>query len=174
MIAPRLAPLWVLVAALTACGPASVEGPFTWGSADGVMKYGSLYFAGQPDAAGLAAARDAGVGVVIDLRHPSEEPWDEVGAAEQLGLAYYNVPVDGRALSRDAMHRIDEIVDRHRGEELLIHCKSGNRAGAWLAIHLAERRGMEPGKALAIGRRAGITKDELAANVTGYLEASGS
>ena len=70
-----------------------MEGPFAWGSANGVTKLRHLYFGGQPDAAGLAAARDQGIAVVINLRAPEELDWDEAATAEALGLAYYNVPI---------------------------------------------------------------------------------
>ena len=177
MTAPRAALLPAVVLALTAaivaCSERAVEGPYTWGSAAGVKKYANLYLAGQPDTAGLVAAREAGVGVVVNLRHPTEHRWDEAAAAAELGLAYHSVPVSGNALSREALERVDAIVAENEGEEILIHCASGNRVGAWLAIHLVERRGMEPEQALAIGREAGITKDGLAAGVIRYLEESG-
>ena len=145
-----------------------------WGGAGEVKQFYRLYIAGQPDAAGLAAARDAGVGVVINLRDPSEHDWNEAAAAERLGLEYHNVPVSGRALSRDAMERIHAIVQENPDEEILLHCTSGNRAAAWLAIHLVENEGMDPEDALAIGRETGLTSDSIAENVKAYLEASGS
>jgi len=166
--------LAALLVAPTGCGERSAEGALRWGSAGDVKQYASFYLAGQPDAAGLAAARDAGVAVVIDLRDPSEHDWDEAAAAEAIGLQYHNVPVSGRALSREAMQRIDAIVRENEGEEILLHCASGNRAAAWLAIHLVEGEGMDVDEALAIGRRTGISKDAIAENVTAYLEASGS
>jgi uncharacterized protein (TIGR01244 family) len=166
--------LLLLLAAPTACGEPSAEGALRWGGAGDVKQYYRLYIAGQPDAAGLAAARDAGVGIVIDLRDPSEHDWDEAAAAAKLGLDYHNVPVSGRALSRDAMERIHAIVQENPDEEILLHCASGNRAAAWLAIHLVENEGMDAEEALAIGRETGLTKDSIAENVSAYLEQPGS
>ncbi len=170
----RLALMLAFAAATAACPPASEDATLDWGSARDVKQHFNLHLAGQPDAAGLTAAKKAGVSVVIDLRDPSEHDWDEATAARELGLAYHSVPVDGQELSRDAMQRIDAIVGENDDKGILIHCASGNRAAAWLAIHLAEQEGMDPAEALAIGRKAGLTKDALAANVTRYLEGSGS
>ena len=67
--------LLALLGALGACSEhhgGGVEGPLAWGGLEDVRRYAHLYFAGQPDAAGLEAARQAGVSVVINLRAPSE------------------------------------------------------------------------------------------------------
>ncbi len=157
-----------------ACGEGhrehSVEGPFAWGGTPNVRLFGHIYLAGQPDAAGLAAAREAGVTTVINLRAPSEQGWDEAAAAEAEGLTYYNVPVPvGEPFSRDAMERIEALVKQHHDETILVHCASANRAAGWLAIHVAERHGKDTEAALAVGRRMGITKEAIAQRVRDYL-----
>lgn len=166
--------LLALAAAIGGCSnrhhAAGVDGPYAWGEAGNVRRYAHLYFAGQPDAAGLEAAKQAGVSVVINLRQPGEHDWDEAAAAEAAGLRYYSVPVNGAApLARADMERIEAIVHEHEDADVLIHCASGNRAAAWLAIHLVERHGMETDEALALGRDAGITRGAWVAKVRDYL-----
>ena len=152
--------------------PSEVEGPLTWGSAEKVTHLRHLWFADQPDAAGLAMAREAGVAVVINLRHPSELDWDEASAATALGLQYYSVPVTGKGFEPEAFARIDALVAEHADEQILIHCSSSNRVGGWLATHLVTKHGMSVDDSLAVGRRAGITKDGIVTRVREYVESA--
>jgi protein tyrosine phosphatase (PTP) superfamily phosphohydrolase (DUF442 family) len=153
--------------------PEDVEGPFVWGAAAHVTRLGNLWFADQPDAAGLDAARQNGVGVVVNLREPEELTWDEASAVEAMGMHYFSVPVSGALpFSAQAFDRIEEIVASHPNQQVLIHCSSSNRAAGWLATHLVQREGMAVEDALAVGRRTGITKDAIAEKVRAYLSAA--
>jgi protein tyrosine phosphatase (PTP) superfamily phosphohydrolase (DUF442 family) len=154
--------------------PADVQGPYVWGAATRVTRLGELYFADQPDAAGLRAAHEAGVQWVVDLRAPSELDWDEAAAVEALGMTYRNVPVTGPRFERASFEEVEAIVAEHPDQKILIHCSSSNRAGGWLATHLVTRDGLSEGDALAVGRKAGITKPAIEARVHAYLEGYGS
>jgi len=153
-----------------AIAPNDVKGPTTWGGAANVTQLGRLYFSGQPDQAGLAAARGAGVDVVINLRAPGELDWDEKAAVEALGMEYHNVPIDGARFTTDAIERIDALVAADEERKVYLHCSSSNRVGGWLAIHLATRDGLDEEAALAVARRAGITKEAIEKGVHAYLE----
>lgn len=147
-----------------------VEGPFTWGGVSNVTHVRHLWFSGQPDEAALEEAKKSGVSVVINLRDPSELDWDEAAAVEALGMRYYNVPVPGgKPFERAAFERIHELVMENHDTQVLVHCSSSNRAGAWLAAHVVEDHGQSFDEALAIGRRAGITKDAIIENLRHYL-----
>lgn len=146
-----------------------VKGPYVWGSVQNVTRLGHLWFSGQPDAAGFAAAREAGVSVVIDLRNPSERDWDEEVIVEGLGLTYHNVPVSGAGFDPGAFGRIERLVDEHDAEQILVHCASSNRVGGWLAVHLVLEEGMTEQDALTVGRLAGITKSGIEDRVHEYL-----
>ena len=154
--------------------PDQVQGPLSWGEAHSVTQLRHLWFAGQPDESALERAKAEGIRVVINLRDPSEQEWDEQAAAEGLGMTYYNVPIrGGQPFERAAFERIETIVEQHHGESTLVHCSSSNRAGAWLATHLVRRHGMPVEDALSVGRRAGITKEAMEKNVRRYLEETG-
>ncbi len=149
--------------------PADVAGPVTWGAATNVTHLRHLWFAGQPDQEALERAKERGVAVVINLRDPSEHDWDEKKAAEDLGLTYYNVPMaKSGSFSPEAVDRIEALVKTHHGEPTLIHCSSGNRAAGWLAVHLVEQHEMTVDDALAVGKRAGITKTAIETKVRAY------
>ncbi len=152
-------------AAAADAAPEDVQGPLTWGGVANVTHLGKLWFAGQPDRAGLEAARAAGVEVVINLRAPSELDWDEESAVEDLGMSYHNVPVTGPRFDPEVFARIDELVEKHGEQEILLHCSSSNRVGGWLASYLVKKQGMSVDQALEVGRRAGITKEGIVAQV---------
>lgn len=154
----------------TSISPDDVRGPFTWGSVSNVTHLKHLWFAGQPDQAGLEKAKAEGVAVVINLRDPSEHAWDEKSAVEALGMTYYNVPVrGGQPFDREVFEKIEALVKEHHDEPILVHCASSNRVGGWLATHLVETHGMTVDEALAVGRRAGITKQPVERAVRAYL-----
>jgi protein tyrosine phosphatase (PTP) superfamily phosphohydrolase (DUF442 family) len=157
-------------AAEKANGRAGVEGPFVWGAVPNVTHLGNLWFGGQPDPAALEAARQNGIGVVVNLREPGEMRWDEARAVEALGMQYFSAPISlRRTLSAAELERISEIVEANAEQQILIHCGNSNRAGSWLATHLVKRKGMGIDEAIAEGRRAGLTLPLLEKMTRDYL-----
>lgn len=161
-------------AAEEATAPEDVEGPFVWGAAPNVTRLGHLWFAAQPDAAGLEAAKRSGIAVVVNMREPAEMSWDEAAAVEGLGIRYFSVPVSRwHPYSAQAFDRIAEIVEANSGKQILIHCGNSNRAGAWLATQLVQRDGMSVDEALAVARRAGLNQEPFVQWTRDYLAESG-
>ena len=148
----------------------------TWGGIDNVVSVKHLFFSEQPDTAALQVAYENGVGVVISLRDPSETEWDEAAAVENLGMTYYNVPVpsEGAGFDPEAMRTISRLVGQHSDEKLLLHCSSGNRAAAWLAVHLANDHGMTTEQSVVLARQAGLTKPQMETRVRNFLDNSAS
>jgi len=152
-------------------GPGDVTGPVAWGDTVRVTALDNLRFGGQPDEEALRAAGEAGVEIVVNLRSPDEDDFDERAAAESLGLEYHNVPlVKGAPLDGHALEKIEAIVGKADGRTVYLHCKSGNRAAAWLATHLVERQGMPKADALVVAERVGLRKDPLRASTEDYLD----
>lgn len=122
-----------------------------------------LFTGGQPSAQQLRDAAHAGVTTVIDLRMPQEDRgYDEAAAAEQLGLRYVRLPIEGAGGISEANARtLDRLLRQDTGTTLL-HCASGNRAGALLALAQARVHGASPDAALQFGRDAGLTSLEPA------------
>ncbi|WP_311239994.1 MULTISPECIES: sulfur transferase domain-containing protein [unclassified Xanthomonas] len=117
----------------------------------------NLISSGQPTQAHLRAAATQGVTTVIDLRAP-EEPrgYDEIAAADALGLRYVRLPIrNADALTPEAARALQRVLNQQQQGTVLLHCASGNRAGALLAL-LAAREGASPEQALQIGREAGM------------------
>lgn len=151
--------LAAITALLALCLPAwAAELPFA-------QPRQQLYTAGQPSAAQLQQAAAAGVTTLIDLRQPYEaRGFDETAAAERLGLRYVRIPIAGAAGLTDANAQALRTALAQSQGPVLLHCASGNRAGALLAL-LEARNGASVDEALTLGRAAGMTSLEAPTRV---------
>jgi len=112
---------------------------------------------GQLTAAQLRAVASAGYRTVIDLRAPSEDRgMNEKTAVDALGMTYVNLPVDGAAGVTFANAAALDALLSNAAQPVLLHCSTGNRAGALLALR-AKLRGADDAAALALGVAAGVT-----------------
>ena len=119
-----------------------------------------LYIAAQPAQAQWRAFADAGVTTVINLRPDAElEDRDERAEVGAAGLRYVQIPVAGAAgitaANADALAQALQQADG----PVLVHCASGNRVGALLALG-AVRAGMPVEEAITYGKSAGLTSAE--------------
>jgi uncharacterized protein (TIGR01244 family) len=146
--------------------------PEVWGAAKNVVGLKHVYISSQPDEETFEIAREKGVALVINLRDPEESEWDEENAAEQAELGYYNVPISGQSQSFDpeAIKQISALVQQHKDQKILLHCSSGNRASAWLAIHLAQEHDIDTDKAISLAKQTGLTSPAIEARVKHYLQ----
>ena len=114
--------------------------------------------AGQPNAQALQVFADSGYVAVIDLRGPQEDRgYDEAAVVQDLGLEYVPLPiVGGDAVSYENAGKLDAILKQYDGP-VLLHCGSGNRVGALLALR-ESLAGSDDETALEVGRSAGLTR----------------
>ncbi|MBK0012941.1 sulfur transferase domain-containing protein [Stenotrophomonas sp. S41] len=122
-----------------------------------------LYAGGQPSAAQLQALAAQGMRTVIDLRQPGEDRgFDETAQAEALGLRYVRIPVAGaEGLDAANVRAVHQALQQSQGP-VLLHCASGNRAGAVLGLVNARYEHASPEQALQLGQRAGLSSLEAA------------
>lgn len=115
---------------------------------------------GQPNADALKIAADAGYVAVIDLRGANEERGlDEAATVESLGMRYIALPIDDKAsVNFDNAQKLDILLSEFDAP-VLIHCGSGNRVGALVALR-ASLHGASEEEAVASGRAAGLTSLE--------------
>ncbi len=169
---------WPAVVLLLAClftpalADSDAKGRQTWGEDTLVAQVGRFFIAGQPDLKALELARDNDVSMVINLRLAGEFQWDEEGAAAKLGLEYHQVPVKGARPQLDAaaLERVTALVQAKPEARIMVHCASGNRAAAWLAVYLHGEQGMSADEAIAVANSAGLSKQGLERKVRTYLE----
>ena len=117
-----------------------------------------LYSAGQPTIDQLRSLARDGVRTIINLRALHEPiPFDEPQAAADLGLRYVSIPVmDAEALMPATIVFARALDEARSFGDTLIHCASGNRVGAVVALDRGLFRCATSDEAMAVGRRAGL------------------
>jgi protein tyrosine phosphatase (PTP) superfamily phosphohydrolase (DUF442 family) len=117
---------------------------------------------GQPTAEQLKALKEAGGGIVLDIRDPMEpRPVDEAALVRHLGMEYVNVPVRSGALDDSTLERILSVL-RGAGERtVFFHCGSGNRVGGALIPYFILDEGMEEQDAVDQAMRVGLRSAEM-------------
>jgi protein tyrosine phosphatase (PTP) superfamily phosphohydrolase (DUF442 family) len=100
---------------------------------------------GQPTPEQIEAAAEAGFGTVINLRMEAERGFEwEAETVERL-----------------EMERLDAaLVEAASAGPVLLHCASGNRIGAILALRAAWIHGVDAEVALRLGLANGMTRLE--------------
>lgn len=121
---------------------------------------------GQPDAGQLQAAASAGIKRIINLRPETEDAgYDEPAKAQALGIDYTVLGIAGPGdLSMDNARKLDALLAEGGDTPTLVHCASGNRVGALMALRAAWVQGKPKDQAMATGRRWGLTKMEPLVN----------
>jgi len=113
---------------------------------------------GRLQADDVATLKRAGIRQVIDLSLDSETPdFDEAAAMRAAGIGYHNLPIRGAGdLTRARVVQFDRLLRDAGDEPTLVHCASGNRVGAMIALRAALIGGQSTEAALAEGRRWGL------------------
>jgi len=111
---------------------------------------------GQPSEADLKTLAEQGVEMIVNFRAPGEfDEFDEGVVVESLGMAYLNIPIpkmkndltpENARLLHDALHSADGPV--------VLHCRSGMRAGGMLALDQFYFHGASEEEAIALGVKA--------------------
>lgn len=117
---------------------------------------------GQPTREQLTAAAEAGYRTVVNLRGRRETAGGEEAAlAEELGLRYFAIPIAGSEdLSEENARQLAAVLAEEGNYPVLVHCASGNRVGALLAVKAYYADGKDGDEALAIGLEAGLANLE--------------
>src|SRR5690606_13987940 len=115
--------------------------------------------AGQPAASDWAAIKARGVRTVVNLRTPGElKDRDEAAEVRAAGLRYVEIPVGGAEGINPANARaLHAALAPAHGGGVLVHCASGNRAGALLALEQRDFDGVAAPRALETGKSGGVT-----------------
>lgn len=117
-----------------------------------------FHVSAQPTAEALAKLPAAGVRTVINLRPATETPdLDEKSVVEKAGMQYRSLPVAGAAgLTKDNVATFDWLLAEAKEGKVLLHCASGNRVGAMMALRARWIQGKSAEEALSIGKGAGL------------------
>ncbi len=162
---------WIctLAAAWMLAGPAvAAEKPDTGGPSCAVPGYdgvyvpqAKLYTSGLPGPGKLEKLHEQlGVGHVMDLRADTTPPDGELAVADRartLGLDYRNIPVAGPDdLTADKARALDKALADAGEQTVLLHCTTGKRAAALLAVRNVVTGKKTTEEALDVARRSGV------------------
>ena len=117
--------------------------------------------AGQPSTENFSEIAEAGYSIIVDMRGENENRGmeDEAAVVESLGMRYVPFPlVGGEAISWENAAKLDELLESADGP-VLMHCGSGNRVAALLALR-ASQNGATDEEALEAGFASGLTSLE--------------
>ncbi|WP_214000789.1 hypothetical protein [Arsukibacterium sp.] len=116
----------------------------------------NLITGGPPSQAQLLMLKEAGVTKVINLLGPDETmAFDEKAEVEALGLKYNALPISGPTdITVDNAKALYQLLQG--SDKVFVHCASGNRVGALLAIGAHEVEGKSVVESLAFGQAAGL------------------
>lgn len=150
----------------TATRAATLEDPLGAVAAELVngKTHDGMVTGGQPTRAALDAASAAGITHVINLRTTGEPaPFDEAAAARTLGITYTALPIAGAAgLTRENVVLLDEALATNADGLTMLHCGSGNRVGALMALRAAWIQNTPIDEAILLGKAYGLTSLEPA------------
>lgn len=128
-----------------------------------------LLTGGAPSTQDIPRLKELGVSWVVDLRSRDETSSQEPSLVRASGMNHAHLPIRGpQDLSLDVSQRLRELLKKAGESRVFLHCASGNRAGALVAL-MAFQDGASVESALNQGRAAGLTS--LAARVEALLNA---
>ena len=126
--------------------------------------------AGQPSMEDLAKLKAQGVRAIINLRRPSEYAADEEAAkARELGLRYFNIPVDGSNIQDAQVAEFLKATSDPENRPMFIHCASANRVGGFWMIRRALVDQWPLEDAEAEGRKIGLRSQPIRDFAAGYI-----
>ncbi len=122
--------------------------------------FGDVLLGGQPSPGHFKRFAEEGYTIVINLRSNAQSPeLDEKALVESLDMAYFSIPIAGpQDLTRANVEQLESVL-RRPGKKVL-HCSSGNRVGAMMALRAAWINKRTLTEALVIGEATGLTKLE--------------
>lgn len=135
------------------------------------VKHGRFYISDQPTENELTAFKKNTGAVVVDLRSIDElGNCSEPATVSKLGMQYGRVLFEkSTTIDPKVISQIDQQVADAKDKPVFLFCKSGNRASAWLAIHLVKKEKKSIDEAISIAKTSGLQIDMEKA-VRTYLE----
>ena len=110
---------------------------------------------GRVSAGAMPELKQMGFRTVVSLLTPEEGLSDEREAAGDAGRGFHGISVSGGPPTADQVDEFARIVSEQGNYPILMHCASGNRAGAMWALY-RHQVGVPAEIALEEGRAVGL------------------
>ena len=120
-----------------ACNMVLIEKTAAMSELTGIPRFLKLtdqvWTGGQPWLEHLPKLKDAGIKVIINLRpHAEYQGGREETRVKELGMSYFNIPVDGQAPDElDADDFLKLTDEQLKNGPVFIHCARGTRVGGF-------------------------------------------
>jgi protein tyrosine phosphatase (PTP) superfamily phosphohydrolase (DUF442 family) len=131
---------------------------------------GDVWVGGEPTLKGYRQVHDRGVVAVVDLRTRTSVQRESAREAARLGMDYISLPITPKSMTARDGDVFMRFMNKHKGDQVLIHCGSANRASAMYAVYLAMAKGYSPDDAIRRARQTGLKEASLERDVRNYLE----
>lgn len=104
-----------------------------------------LSCSGMPALEQIPVIAENGVQVVINLATLASEGAlpNEKELVEAYNIRYYNIPVDWENPTTENLHDFTQIMDQHKGEKILVHCKANYRATGFITLYRIKHLGWD-------------------------------
>ena len=148
-----------------ACNMVLIEKTAAMSELTGIPRFLKLsdqvWTGGQPWLEHLPKLKDAGIKVVINLRpHAEYQGEREEAKVKELGMGYFNIPVDFLAPDElDADDFLKLTDEQLKNGPVFIHCAAATRVGAFWMIRRVVRDGWDYDKALEEANRIGLNNN---------------
>jgi uncharacterized protein (TIGR01244 family) len=126
---------------------------------------------GQPSQAAIEDLAKQGIKSVINLRRPGEsvDPVAEGERVEKLGLRYFSIPIDVKAITDSQIEEFMRIVSDSENAPMFIHCAAANRVGGLWMIYRVLKDGWTVEKADEEAKSIGLRSAELRQFALDYI-----
>lgn len=117
---------------------------------------------GQPSFEQLKVLANSGVKYIINLRSIAEQKSiNESDYVRALDMKYISIPVQGaHGITLTNAQTLVNTLQGLKGEPVYLHCASGNRVGALIALSAQEIDGENAEAAIKKGKQWGLTSLE--------------
>jgi uncharacterized protein (TIGR01244 family) len=125
-----------------------------------LMPAADRYVTGRLDGPTIERLQQVGIDHIIDLSPDAETPLqDERSQVQATGMRYHAIEVRGAAdLTPAKVRELDALLAQIGDAPTVLHCASGNRVGALMALRAGWLQGADPQSALQLGREWGLTR----------------
>jgi len=125
---------------------------------------------GQPAMEDLVQLKAKGIRAILNLRHPAEyNSADEESKAKELGLHYFNVPIDPADIKDEQVEEFLRITSDRRNLPIFVHCTKGVRAAAFWMIRRVLVDGWKIEDAEAEAQKIGLRNPTLLEFAQNYI-----
>ena len=129
-----------------------------------------VWVGGQPSMEDLSQLKAKGIRAIVNLRHPAEHnAAEEEGKAKELGLRYFNIPVNPSDIKDEQVEEFLEITSDRRNLPAFIHCTKGVRVAAFWMIRRVLVDGWKIEDAEAEAQKIGLRNPILLEFARNYI-----